>query len=110
MWALDRLQPCRGVVVVRDADAVGLEHRGVDVLTSEMGTDLEHIGAGAGAAVVTTIRCRCRSMKMDWLSSRFWSKKITELREGAQMLMEEKDRLPLGKIIQKRNPESAIKN
>ena len=45
MRALDRLQPCRSVVIVRDTDAVGFEHRRVDVLTGEMGIGPEHIGA-----------------------------------------------------------------
>ena len=45
MRTLDRLQPCRSVVIVRDADTVGLEHRGVDILPGEMGVGPEHIGA-----------------------------------------------------------------
>lgn len=45
MRALDRLQPRHSTLIVRDADAVGLEHRGVDVLPCEMGIGPEHISA-----------------------------------------------------------------
>lgn len=45
MRALDRFQPCRGVVGVRDADPVGFEHRRVNVLPGEVSIRPEHISA-----------------------------------------------------------------
>lgn len=45
MRALTGFQPRRITVVIRSADAVRLEHRGVDVLPGEMGVSPEHISA-----------------------------------------------------------------
>ena len=45
MWALDWLHPGCRPLVLRDADAIGLEHRGVDILPGEMGVGPEHVGA-----------------------------------------------------------------
>lgn len=44
MRTLDRFQPRCSVVAVRDTDAIGFEHRGVNVLTGEVGIGPEHIG------------------------------------------------------------------